>query len=77
MSRPKTAAPLRVSADQSERPGSGRDRPTSARDRPMTSMDMHDDEPAIANDPVVVTIETVAEIDPQSTAPSNAQDVQN
>ena len=68
MNRPKTAAPIRVSVDQLERPPSSRDRPASARDRPMTSMDTHND-PA---EDVVVTTETAA--DPA--APSNTQDMQ-
>ena len=64
MSRPRTAVPSRVTA---ERPGSAQ-RPTSARERPVTSLGMRDDdEGGLADDvPPVVTIETVAEIDPQS-----------
>lgn len=79
MTRPKTAAPVRVtSAEPSERADGMRERPSSARDRPMTSMGMRSgDEGGMADvEPPVVTIETPAAVDPQSSTLDNAQDMQ-
>ncbi|XP_067936315.1 glutamine-rich protein 2-like isoform X2 [Watersipora subatra] len=64
MARPKTAVVPRVSIDQ-ERSSGLRERPSSARDRPASSIGMNDQ--SAINDPVTVTIETVADLEPPPT----------